>query len=124
MPKINYSKLIERYCSENNLNYEQFAEKVGVSMRQIFRWVGGENYPSYRTRDKLNEVLGIGLNAPREPDSETFVIKPISSQRRRSLVIGEEYYDMLREMALISNSKITHTCEQAIQFAYERFEEG
>jgi hypothetical protein len=82
--------------------------------------VSGEAYPTYKYRNKLDEILEIKPSGENH-DTETFVIKPVTPNRRRSIIIGEEYYEILREMALISDCKITHACEQAIQFAYDRF---
>jgi excisionase family DNA binding protein len=119
--KINYGRLLEQHCQKTSLSYDEVAEQLGVSVRTIFRWISGENYPKYKQREKLNTVLGITKPEPKNVDSEVFVITPINPRRRMSVVISEDYYDMLREMSLISDCKITHACEQAIQFAYDRF---
>ena len=121
MGKVNYSKLIESYCQKNKLSVPDFATQLGINVRTVFRWLSGENYPSYNWRNKLNQLLEVSEIRSDNADSEVFVISPIAERRRMSVTIDGEFYDMLREMALVSDSKITHACEQCIKFAYERF---
>jgi ribosome-binding protein aMBF1 (putative translation factor) len=121
MAKPNYGRLIEQHCQNANIRYAEFAEQIGVTVRTIFRWVSGEAYPTYKFREKLDEILEVKKVNPENDDTETFVINPVTPSRRRNVIISEEYYEMLREMSLISDCKITHACEQAIQFAYDRF---
>lgn len=42
---MNYGERIKEYCVENKLSYEKFAELIGASRRQVYRWVGGTSKP-------------------------------------------------------------------------------
>ena len=121
MGKVNYGRLLESYFRDNRTSVSDLAEKLSISERTVFRWLSGENYPSYKWRSKLDELLGADKTCADNENSEVFVISPIAERRRMSVTIDGEFYDMLREMALVSDSKITHACEQCIKFAYERF---
>jgi transcriptional regulator with XRE-family HTH domain len=51
--------LIQRWMTEQGRSVEDFADEVGCSPRQAYRWSNNEAKPSSRYRRSIAEVLGI-----------------------------------------------------------------
>lgn len=118
MNKINYSQLITKYCTENQMSVKQLADKLDVGVRSVYRWRDENVRPSMALRPKLNELFGVQQI---EDTSEEFVIPPEPNFNYKTICLRENYYDMLKEMSFYSNQKIRYICEQCIKFAYEHF---
>lgn len=53
---------LEHWLTENDVTYEELAEKLGVSSPAIFHYVRGRNRPTAANLVKISEITGIPCN--------------------------------------------------------------
>ncbi len=122
---MNYGEKIKRYCVESNLSYEKFAELIGASRRQVYRWVGGTSTPCGDSKAKLNCILGIKSDEIIYSDNgkDDFVISPDPKNEKRyvTFYIPEEAIKLVKEMSETTNQRSNYVLTKAIEFAYSHW---
>lgn len=119
---MNYGERIKKYCVENNLSYENFAELIGASRRQVYRWVGGTSTPCGDSKAKLNCVLGIKSDEIFYSDNgkDDFILSPQPKNEKRymSFYLSENTIKLIEEMCETTNQRNSYVLTKAIEFAY------
>ena len=122
---MNYGKKIKEYCCENNLSYEKFAELIGASRRQVYRWVAETSVPCGDSKAKLNCIFGIKSDEIFYSDNgkDDFVIspQPKSEKRCMSFYLSEDTIKLIEEMSETTNQGNSHVLTKAIEFAYSHW---
>ena len=122
---MNYGERIKEYCVENKLSYEKFAELIGASRRQVYRWVGGTSKPCGDSKARLNCALGIKSDEIFYSDNgkDDFVISahPKSEKRYISFYLSDETIKLIEEMSETTNQRNSYVLTKAIEFAYSHW---
>lgn len=54
---------LSAYLQQNNVSYEAFAARLGVSAMSVSRWARGQNFPRKETLQRIKQETG-GLVTP------------------------------------------------------------
>ena len=122
---MNYGERIKNYCVENNLSYEKFAELIGASRRQVYRWVGGTSTPCGDSKAKLNCVLGIKsdefFSSNNKKDDFIISSDPKNEKRYTAFYLSEETIKLIKETSETTNQRNSYVLTKAIEFAYSHW---
>lgn len=118
---MNYKKHILQYCKDKHVTYAEFAKQCGVSVRSIYRWINGASIKEPATEIKVREILGITNEELFDSTVDEFLLFPEEKQIAKPVNIGEDYYNILRDLAFRSNTSIRYAAEMCIEFAAARY---